>query len=275
MTEISPKLRGVIAGGPAFALAALMSFALVVTAALATAGEPCAVEGAEAWFASIAEGRYEAALDRVVAWSKAEGCACAGPDDACLSIAVEGVAHVVSPSALSDLVARTGNWAKDGRALCDHLDAGDEVGAAAKAACWERHAKTAPNPPEGAAAALWPPLLVEAARSATEGAAPDTDVVEDRGSTGAVIGPRSRSPQKAKDIGREICTMQQKLAQLRERVDNMKRQPPFIRKEQANRLWQAQDDIERIEQAVSRARDQFREFAGRDFDPRLDCGTEP
>jgi hypothetical protein len=235
MTEISPKLRGVIAGGPAFALAALMSFALVVTAALATAGEPCAVEGAEAWFASIAEGRYEAALDRVVAWSKAEGCACAGPDDACLSIAVEGVAHVVSPSALSDLVARTGNWAKDGRALCDHLDAGDEVGAAATAA----------------------------------------DVVEDRGSTGAVIGPRSRSPQKAKDIGREICTMQQKLAQLRERVDNMKRQPPFIRKEQANRLWQAQDDIERIEQAVSRARDQFREFAGRDFDPRLDCGTEP
>ncbi|MCZ7583288.1 MAG: hypothetical protein M5R36_08110 [Deltaproteobacteria bacterium] len=91
-------------------------------------------------------------------------------------------------------------------------------------------------------------------------------------SPGSVLAERDEK-RRAK-AAEELCAMGLELRRLKEKIENMKRQPSYMRGAQDRRLTNAEDMRDRLQEAIERGRESYRHLAGRAFDTARDCKAE-
>lgn len=238
--------------------------------AVAMAQTLCPADGFADWQSAAASGREDLANAAVAKWKSA--CACADDDAPCVAIPVESGERAVSPSDLYRATAQAAKWVRSTRAFCAGVSGGDDDRIAARA-CWERRAAAMTGIDDALAREiLAAPIAAAAARLAEEevlSAAPPSDTTMSDPSPGSDHARRAKA--QADELAAEICAMRAETDKLRERLDNMRRQPLFIRGEQEPRIAATQNELRRIGDALERARGRFEMFAGRSFDPLRDC----
>ncbi len=239
-------------------------------ASTARAQSPCAAADFAAWTTAAASGREDVANAAVARWKSA--CACAGDDAPCVAIPTDSGERAVSPAELSRAAAQAAKWVRATRAFCAGLSGGDGDPIAV-GACWDRRAAAMTGIDDALAREmLAAPIAAAAAKLAEDDAfaAPTySDTTMSDPSPGSDFALRAKA--QAEELAAEICAMRAETEKLRERLDNMRRQPLFIRGEQEPRIVATQNDLRRIGDALERARGRFETFAGRSFDPLRDC----
>lgn len=243
---------------------------LCAFAALASAQSPCVAKDFEAWCAAAASGREDAANAAVAKWKS--DCACADDGAACITIPAESGERAVSPAQLGVVAAQAARWVRSTRAFCAGVSGGDSDRIAARA-CWEHRAAAMAGIDDALAREILATSIAAAAPRLAEEeafvAAPPSDTMMNDPSPGSDHARRAKA--QADELAAEICAMRAETDKLRERLDNMRRQPLFIRGEQEPRIVATQDELRRLGDALERARGRFETFAGRSFDPLRDC----
>ncbi|MCC6156411.1 MAG: hypothetical protein IT350_00035 [Deltaproteobacteria bacterium] len=236
----------------------------------ARAQTPCPATDFADWLVAAATGREDVANAALAKWRSA--CACADDDAACIAIPVESGERAVSPAQLSVAAAQAAKWVRSTRAFCAGVSGGDDDRIAARA-CWERRAAAMTGIDDALPREILAvPIAASAPKLAEEEsfvASPPSDTMMSDPSAGSDHARRAKT--QADELAAEICVMRAETERLRERLDNMRRQPLFIRGEQEPRINATQNELRRIGDALERARGRFEMFAGRSFDPLRDC----
>ncbi|MCL4232919.1 MAG: hypothetical protein KJ042_00190 [Deltaproteobacteria bacterium] len=247
-----------------------LAFLTLTLASPAFAQTPCVATGFDEWRAAAASGREDVANAAVARWQSA--CACADDDAACVAIPTDSGERAVSPAELSRVATQGAKWVRFTRAFCAGVSGGEDDAVAARA-CWERRAAAMTGIDDPLAREiLAAPIGAAASKLAEEEAfvaSPPSDTMMSDPSAGSDHARRAKA--QADELAAEICAMRAETDKLRERLDNMRRQPLFIRGEQEPRINATQNDLRRIGDALERARGRFEVFAGRSFDPLRDC----